>query len=516
MSRQAEVKILTAERLAALESISGGENHEASLQKSWKNLLVAQHHDIQICGILEDSRKFLPASIGISDSIIRTSMNFISSRMNGGNLAQVSVFNPLSWSRSEWISVKFALPANIHNFAIKKGEKQVPYEILSFDKKTDNKTNNIWLSIKVVIPPLTFQSYSVVASKIIQNPAKTIEFDQDSMRIKTPFWIIKLDKNGGFSSISNRATGKTILQNRRSGYFEGVIDGHSIVSSGKWDTDSIILNKNQIILHEDGKIGSIPYKIEMRLTNASPRIDFMTKFHFSNEKIGRVTENKREVASAFLHEEKLRFKVFPSLGIGTTGIRDLPFTIAETENKYIEGNYWTALADGHSGIAFFNLGNMGSLHEDDGSFSIPLAYSMFYIWKTVILDGDFTYEFALYPFEGKWDNAELHHEALNYNYPIIINSSKRGSGALGDQFQPFYMESSNIILSALFTQGGKPFIRFYESQGSKDVLKLKFQPSQARLTEVDLLGNEQDSGNSQFFFRPWQIKTFKLDISGNK
>jgi alpha-mannosidase len=159
---------------------------------------------------------------------------------------------------------------------------------------------------------------------------------------------------------------------------------------------------------------------------------------------------------------------------------------------------------------------MGSVHEDDGSFSIPLAYSMFYIWKTVILDGDFTYEFALYPFEGKWDNAELHHEALNYNYPIIINSSKRGSGALGDQFQPFYMESSNIILSALFTRGGKPFIRFYESQGSKDVLKLKFQPSQARLTEVDLLGNEQDSGNPQFFFRPWQIKTFKLDISGNK
>jgi hypothetical protein len=336
------------------------------------------------------------------------------------------------------------------------------------------------------------------------------------MKIKTPFWIIKLDKNGGFSSISNRATGKSLLQNRRSGYFEGVIDGKSIVSSGKWDMDSIILNKNQIILSEVGKIGSIPYKIEMRLNDASPRIDFTAKFHFSNEKIGRVTENKREVASAFLHEEKLRFKVFPSLGIGTTGIRDLPFTIAETDNKYLEGNYWTALADGHSGIAFFNHGNMGSVHEDDGSFSIPLAYSMFYIWKTVILDGDFTYEFALYPFEGKWDNAGLHHEALNYNFPIIINSSKRGSGALGYQFQPFDLESQNIILSALYTQGEKLFIRFYESQGSKDVLKLKFQPDPARLTEVDLSGNEQDSGNSPFLFLPWQIKTFRLDVGKNK
>jgi hypothetical protein len=516
MSRQAEVKILTAERLAALESLTGGEDHEASLRQSWKNLLVAQHHDIQICGILDDSRKFLPASIGISDSIIRTSMNYISSRMNGGSLNQITVFNPSSWSRSEWVGVILTLPASISNFTIQKEEKQVPFEIISTLKQDDNKTNNIWLFIKVGIPPLTFQSYSVVASKVIQNPPRTIEFDKDNMKIKTPFWIINLDKTGGFSSISNRVTGKTMLQNRRSGYFEGVIDGNSIVSSGKWDTDSILLNQNQIILHEIGKIGSIPYKIEMRLNDASPRIDFTTKFHFSNEKIGRVTENKREVASAFLHEEKLRYKVFPSLGIGTTGIRDLPFTIAETENKYIEGNYWTALADGHSGIAFFNHGNMGSVHEDDGSFSIPLAYSMFYIWKTVILEGDFTYEFALYPFEGKWDNAGLHHEALNYNFPIIINSSKRGSGALGYKFQPFGMESRNIILSALYTQGGKPFIRFYESKGSKDILNLKFQPGPARLTEVDLSGNGHDSGISPFFFRPWEIKTFRLDITGNK
>jgi alpha-mannosidase len=141
---------------------------------------------------------------------------------------------------------------------------------------------------------------------------------------------------------------------------------------------------------------------------------------------------------------------------------------------------------------------------------------MFYIWKTVILEGDFTYEFALYPFEGKWDNAGLHHEALNYNFPVIISSSKKGSGALGDQFQPFDIESRNVILSALYTQGGKPFIRFYESQGSEDVLKLEFQPGPARLTEVDLSGNEQDSGNSPLLFLPWQIKTFRLDVDKNK
>jgi hypothetical protein len=81
MSRQAETKVLTAERLAALVSLLGGENYEKSLKEAWKNLLVGQHHDIQICGILKDSRRFLPASIGLSDSIIRCSMNYVSSEM---------------------------------------------------------------------------------------------------------------------------------------------------------------------------------------------------------------------------------------------------------------------------------------------------------------------------------------------------------------------------------------------------------------------------------------------------
>ena len=133
-----------------------------------------------------------------------------------------------------------------------------------------------------------------------------------------------------------------------------------------------------------------------------------------------------------------------------------------------------------------------------------------------MLEGDFTYEFAVYPFEGKWINANLQQEALNYNFPIIASSSKRGNGAFGSQYQPFELKADNILLSALYTDGGNPFIRFYESLGSKDALQLKFRPKPARFIEVDLLGNKQNSGNSPFLFHPWQIKTLMLDIAGNK
>jgi hypothetical protein len=511
MSRKAEIKILSAERIAAMEALLGGNNYENELRESWKDLLVAQHHDIQICGILDDSRRFLPASINKSDSIIQCSMNFISSQMAGSNLGQITVFNPLSWTRNEWINVAVALPLNVKFFEIRIGEESVPYEIISSTPSKDKKSTLLKLLVKVEIPPLTFQSMAIVKSKEQQKRQGNIDLDRQSLTISTPFWIMILDKNGGVSSLISRNSGRQILKKGRNCYFEGVINGEAAESSGRWDLDSVILNQNQLLLHEKGNIGSIPYEIELKLYSYSPGIDFKVLFKFNEEKIGRLSDNKREIASSFLHEEKLRFKVFPALGIGTTGIRDLPFTIAETYDKYIEGNYWTALADGHSGVAVFNRGNMGSVHESDGGFSIPLAYSMYYVWKTVILKGDFNYEFSLYPFEGKWIDADLHRKALEYNFPFLVTTLKSGNGKSGNRIQLFRISESDVILTALYTSGGKALMRFYESQGETGELKLDSRIGSDEFTEVDLRGIEKTKTGSIIKFSPWQIKTIRID-----
>jgi hypothetical protein len=173
------------------------------------------------------------------------------------------------------------------------------------------------------------------------------------------------------------------------------------------------------------------------------------------------------------------------------------------------------VADGHKGIAIFNKGNMGSVFESDKSFSLPLAYSMYYVWKTVMLKGDFTYEFAIYPFEGNWIDAGLHHKALEYNFPCIATSSGKGNGKSGNQIQLFNISAPDIILSALYTEGGKPFIRFYESKGTKGELQFNYLKGTAGIMEVDLRGKELSNSASSLLFRPWQIRTLRLD-TGNK
>jgi hypothetical protein len=93
---------------------------------------------------------------------------------------------------------------------------------------------------------------------------------------------------------------------------------------------------------------------------------------------------------------------------------------------------------------------------------------------------------------------------------------KKGDGKLGSRYQPFEMESDNIILSALYTSGGIQFMRFYESKGSKDILKITKPGGSVRYTEVNLSEKEEGIVNSPLIFLPWQIRTIKVNASVNK
>jgi alpha-mannosidase len=157
---------------------------------------------------------------------------------------------------------------------------------------------------------------------------------------------------------------------------------------------------------------------------------------------------------------------------------------------------------------------MGSVREADSSFSLPLAYSMYYIWKTVILKGDYIYEFAVYPFEGKHTDSELHKKALEYNFPCITSVSATSKGGKYEQIQPLTISSTDIVLSALYTRDGTPYLRFYESRGKKGNLNINYAGGLSSFTEVNLEGKELGKTDSPLSFGPWQIRTLKLVIPG--
>jgi len=514
LSRRAEVEVLTAERVAAAEFLLGGPEREGDLRQAWKDLLVAQHHDIQICGLLNDARKFLPASIAASHRVRDASLRYVASRMEGGNIAQVTIFNPHSWPRKEWVEVAISLPPKAaKEVGVVHGRQLVPAALLSADRYSDGSIRQARLAISSDLPALGFVSYALAASKEVQpRRGPTIEIDKAGLCIITPHLEVRLNPDGGIASMVARETGMRFLKpGKRSAFFVGKVNGQDCESKGTWTLEAAAGDTPWGIAREDGTIANIPYTLRMVFREDIPRLDCRVTFHFDGQKIGRLSENKRDSYSPFLHEEKLRFKLFPAVEEGAVGVRDLPFAIAETSDKYVEGNYWTALADNSVGVAIFNRGTMGSVREPDGGFSVPLAYAMYYVWGTRMLHGDYAYEFAVYPFTGHWTQADLHRRALEYSFPCVGICTVPGDGRLGNQVGLLDISSSNVLLSALYGNKGRVVARMYEHQGCPSQISVKYLVGAARLMEVDLAGREVAAASGSLSFQPWQIRTIRIE-----
>jgi hypothetical protein len=75
-----------------------------------------------------------------------------------------------------------------------------------------------------------------------------------------------------FRALTSRVSGKEMLRGDRSCYFAGVINGAKYKSVGKWEIDSTMIGNNNLIMHEDGYIGEIPYQVKMTILMNLPFI----------------------------------------------------------------------------------------------------------------------------------------------------------------------------------------------------------------------------------------------------
>ena len=295
-----------------------------------------------------------------------------------------------------------------------------------------------------------------------------------------------------------------------------MINGKESESSGRWIVSKTNPNIPWVIATEYGFIDDIPYELQLKINEDSPQIDCKVTIQLDSQRIGLLSDNKREITSAFLHEKKLRFKFFPNLDNPVRGVRDLPFVVSETDDKYIQGNYWTAIEDNKNGMAVFNKGTMCLINEDDGGNSIPLIYAMYYIWGTRMLKGEYTFEFALYPYNVNQEKTELHKKALAFNFPFVSKTSSSNEGRMDPEFRIFTQSSNHIILSALYIDNDKIISRFYNCHKEESRANIASHLDGVEFMEIDLKGNKINSVKEEILFKPWQFKTFELLTEGPK
>ena len=515
MSRKAEVAVLTAERLCAFAGMYGLPTHEQELDKAWKNILLAQHHDVQICGLVHEARQLLPVSYRISNQLTDSVMYFFAARMSGEGFRQITVFNPLSWKRNGWITAYVSFNAGeAKSIAVKCGETVIRPHIIYSNNYSSGNIMDATIAFNASLDPLSLTTFSLVATdEAAQNDESKFIVDEKVLHVKTPFYEVKLNPAGGIEYLKN-AHNEFLMQNGndRSAFFEGTIDGVVSKSSGRWVIQQSQGHSPWIKMVENGFIADIPYTFELTFYEDKQVIECNATFNFNGQMIGLPSTNLRDSHSPFVHDEKLRFKMFPVIEKPATGVRDLPFAIAETQDKAIEGNYWTALTDGKRGLAVFNKGNMAIIREQDQGLSIPLAYSMYYIWGTRPLYGEYDYSFALYPFEGNRQSADLPKKALEYAFPMPVFETENTSNTLGYKVKPvnIQFDNSDLIMTAFYPQKENMIARFFKYGDQTKQSTVKIEVDALRASEVDFEGNTMNTNINELHLAPWQIKTIRM------
>lgn len=508
--RLAETEVLTAERLAALAFLCGGPRQLHRLEQAWKNLLVAQHHDVQICGLLDDARRFLGASLDASRKAAAECLEHLAGRMGGRGCAQITVFNPLGFRRTEWVLAELRLPpGTARNVSIRRNGRRAPCRLVKHSRHQDGTLQTASIAFRANLDALETAAYSVAPADPVELPSI---FTWDAVRrtLTTPFWQVALDASGSVQQIAEARSGRPVLGGAGGAYsIAGTIEGTSYTCGGSWELVQEAGQAPSVALRSSGSVGPVPYEWRATLYAHTPRIDMRLRFRFNGEKIGRPTQNQRDAVSPFAHAEKLRLKLYPVLAGETLAVRHLPYVIAAGAPDAADGVYWCAIASGTGGIAIFNRGSMGCIREEDRAWSIPLAYAHYYIWGTRMLNGEYDYEVALFPFRGSWKRADLHRRALEYLFPPRVHAGPPGDAALGTRWAPIRMASSGVVLTALYPEEGNLIARLAEYTGRASWARLQL-PEGTSLVEVDLAGRSLGHPQQPLRFEPWRIRTFRI------
>ncbi|MBQ2847691.1 MAG: hypothetical protein IJE74_05485 [Clostridia bacterium] len=496
--RKAEVSAVQAEELDALAVMLGAESQKDELDDAWKYVLAAQHHDVTICGLLDLSRRFIPESLRASDSAKEKALKTISAHLASSENDSLIAVNAHSFAVDEWV------------------EKSGEY-------------------VHVILPAFS--------TKRIENKKESFEFlwNEETGVLCTPCYRMKLTDAG--ITYLDYADGKRIFDNGNGELFSACIEDKECVSNGKW---KVVISDNGASAIQNGEIGSIPYKFEMRFNGNSPRIDCKTKFELHGEHVGKIGEKaglkKSLTVDGHRHEGKLCFNMNLCLKNDRRMVRDLPYSISDwsgdirkTEDywyekdliiidekvsaeesfnstTYLNGIYWVCLRDDEKGTAILNRGCMGSAVSGN-RVSLPLLYSNLYMCGTKMLDGIYDDEFAILPFDSSMSDAELHRKAVSYAYQPTLAAAEKCSGERDELLAAeLKTESGEVILTTFYQENGAILARFcnYSDSPANAEFKSAFGTADA---ETDLLGNViAPVTGGKLTFRPWEIKTIRIKL----
>ncbi len=519
-NRLAEVLLHNAELFCVMDFLRTGDYPQEDLNRCWELVLLNQFHDIlpgsSIAEVYRDSEGEFGEVRQIASRHLESALRQISSRIvNDGKQEAIIVFNPLSWSREDLVSLAVD-PAQSAVEVIEADGEKVPTQV-SYDGKE-------LLFATTATPSLGHQTFRLVKESSAGAFSSSLKITTHGM--ENGFFAIAFDERGWISSIFDKRNDREVVGE---GCFANVLQAFEDrpLANDAWDIDIFYQDKrfeieeiDDVRVIERGPVrGGIlqqrHYLDSMILQRIFvyeriPRIDFVTEIDW------RQHQTLLKVAfPVAVHANKATYEI-PYGNIERPTHWNTDWDRARFE---VPAQKWADLSEGDYGVSLLNDCKYG--YDIRGNV-IRLTLLKSAVDPDPNADiGHHSFCYSLYPHAGDWRHGQTVQRAYELNYPLltqVVNCSGEKLRMSADSFAK--VSSANVMIEAVkkAEDSDRIILRLYEAYNQRGKVELEFAHDLKDVRECNCLEQEYggipfEKDKFRFNMRPYEIKTFLLQFT---
>ena len=513
-NRKTENLLRDAEIFQTYAMLFGAEYEAKLLYQNWEILLLNQGHDILagtcIKEVYDESRKqFAGIRKQVSGSIDRA-LSVICSKIDAAE-AGVALFNTLTGPRDDIVQVD--VPDGISNPVFYDSGKVVPCELLANGKAL--------LFVKSV-PAFGWKTLSIMNAI---PPTESVPVASDaSDRLENRYFSLCFDSNGNICRLYDKINERDVLM-------PGAIGNQLVAFDDRpacWDTwniDPYFEEKSWAVndLHEFQRLPDSAVrrgiKICRKWQNSEitqyiyvyediPRIDFQTEIDWHEDSIVLKTAFPVNINNDFATYD---------IQFGSIK-RPTHFNTSWDAAKYeVCAHQWADLSETDYGVSLLNDCKYGyDIHN--GVMRLTLLKSGMAPYDKIDR-GLHSFTYSIFPHAGGFAEGGTAGMANRLNVPMRSVSLKKQTGCLKSD-SLISVNRENVIIDTVkkAEDGDGIIVRVFESANSRVRATVSFHENLREVFECDLMEHEisrleHEKREFTFEIKPYEIKTFKIDIA---
>jgi alpha-mannosidase len=476
MHRQAERGLITAETLASLAHLIGGDAPR-SLEADWRIVLKNEFHDIlpgsSIREVYVDAERELGGVLENAGAEQDRALAALISKLSRGSIANAVVaVNPSLCGQP--LNVKLA-----DGTVLSTGDTVAPLSVAVFDRAT-------------------------------LRPAS--ELKAGAYSLENAYLSVEIGKDGAVSSLVHKATGREALDGSANQLWVYPIDKPR--NWDAWDVDADYAEKG-IRLDRPESIALV----ESGLHRAAIRVTYRYR-DSSVTQTYVLTANARRLdieTTIDWHDRRTMLRTLNPVAVKSrTATFECAFGVIErtthTNTSWDQAMFeavahrFVDLSEPGFGVALLNNAKYG--HSARGN-EIGMSLVRAPIYPDPLADeGEQSFTYALMPHEGTWHEGGVLGEAIDLNQPLVCSEA---TGLAPGSVQPIVVEGVPVALSGLkpAEEGNGLVARLYEPAGRRGDLVLKGPDGWTLSDPLNILEEPmQRQGPAEIM--PFEIRTWRL------